>query len=57
MNALSLLVAAALFAGAPGLNDLHEAVKANDAARVRAVLNAGADPNFRDPLGAMPPNC
>src|SRR5689334_10975583 len=54
MNALGLLLAAMLFAGAPGSNDLHEAVKANDAERVRALLHSGADPNFRDPLGSTP---
>src|SRR5579864_9426547 len=49
-----VLLIAALLAFAPTTEDLHEAVKANDTARVRSLLDAAADPNFRDHLGAVP---
>ena len=48
---MTILLLAALLA-VPGPKELREAVKANDAPRVRTLLNAGMDPNFRDPLGA-----
>ena len=45
-----LLLAALLAVSGP--KELRDAVKSNDAVRVRTLLNAGIDPNFRDPLGA-----
>src|SRR5215467_3108124 len=48
------LLVAALLAATPAPADLSEAAKANDIARVRELLNAGGDPNFRDHLGATP---
>src|ERR1700704_3413663 len=49
---MTVLLLAVLLAGVPGPTELREAVKANDAGRVRTLLNARIDPNFRDPLGA-----
>ncbi len=43
-----IALGAALLFAPPGASDLHDAVKSNDAARVRALLDAGADPNARD---------
>ena len=46
-----VLMLAALVAAAPGPNDLHAAIQANDIARLRELLRAGVDPNVHHRLG------
>jgi len=53
----AILIAGLLLAAAPLAADqasLRDAVRSGDAEAVKALLNAGADPNERDTLGATP---